>query len=123
MLTKALDPTANRKQPVKLPLEPTCPFPRFPPSEAFGRRPAQPAAPSLIGPASETLHNSRNNRSMNGGPEIKGSALGLGSVSFSEPAEIRLPSQCSAAVATCRTGPPKADTESPHQRPDRERRQ
>ena len=32
------------------------PFPRFPPLEAFGRQPSEPAAPSLIGPASETLH-------------------------------------------------------------------
>jgi hypothetical protein len=29
---------------------------RFPPLEAFGRRPSACAAPSLIGPASETLH-------------------------------------------------------------------
>jgi hypothetical protein len=35
---------------------PRVPPARFPPLEAFGRRPAACAAPSLIGPASETLH-------------------------------------------------------------------
>ena len=38
---------------------PTCPFPRFPPLEVCGRRPSETAALSLIGPASENLHNRR----------------------------------------------------------------
>src|SRR5882672_8329503 len=44
------------KSPQVIAAPPTYPCPRFPPLEAFGRRPSEPAAPSLIGPASETLH-------------------------------------------------------------------
>ena len=46
----------------------TYPFARFPPLEAFGRRPPEYAATSLTRPASETLHNRRPGRPSTVGP-------------------------------------------------------
>ena len=52
----------HRLRGAQIPIAPAVPLrvppARFPPLEAFGRRPSARAAPSIIGPASETLHNS-----------------------------------------------------------------